>query len=144
MNIIKTPIKFDFLKDKSILLSKLYFKYTGSNIFITLINNENKIFFRCSSGFFKGVNTKQKKNVVVAKNLGQLVLLRLYKSNVRQLLFITFLTKYRCRFLLKSFFFGMGFLRYNLKNFRIISMKIKQKIVRNGIRLKAKRTKRIF
>ena len=133
VNLLKKPLKFQYVSRKFFTYCRIYFKYTGSNIFGTITNNKGEVCFRYSSGFFKGLRTrKEKTTVFVAQQLGQLICLRMYRSNAKSVYFVPLINHRKARVLIRFMGFGFRFIRF----FKIKYIFIKRKVMRNGIRLK--------
>ena len=114
---------------------RVYFKYTGSNFFGTITNNLGDVAFSYSSGIFKNSRTrKEKTTIFVVRQLGELLALRLYKSNATEISFRPYINHIKVRTLLKNLFYG--FRVVNRFNMVFSSSVIKRKIMRNGVRLK--------
>ena len=62
VNAIRRKIKFQQVSMKFFRRSRIYFRYTGSNIFGTITNNLGEVAFVYSSGIFKGLDTRKEKN----------------------------------------------------------------------------------
>ena len=91
INLLKVKTKFQYIYKKGLRYCKLFFKFTGSNFFGTITNLQGDVIFSYSSGFFSGLRTrKEKTTVFVAKQLGEVLALRLYKSNAKEITFIPF------------------------------------------------------
>jgi len=133
INLLKVPSKFQYISEKFFNYCRVYFKFTGSNIFLTITDNRGDVKFSYSSGIFKGVKIrKERVTVFVSRQLGQLACVRLYKSNARSISLIPLINHRRTRVLLKFLLKGFRFIR--LVKIKHIFMKVK--VMRNGIRLK--------
>ena len=133
VNLLKISSKFKYVSKRFFTYCRIYFKYTGSNIFGTITDNKGAVCFRYSSGFFKGLRTrKEKTTVFVAQQLGQLICLRMYKSNAKSVYFIPLINHRKARVLIRFMSFGFRFIRF----FKIKYIFIKRKVMRNGVRLK--------
>lgn len=112
---------------------KLFFRYTGSNFFGTITSVKGNVYFSYSSGFFIGVNTrKEKTTIFLVKQLGELLALRFYKSNAKQILFIPLLNHRKVRTFLKFLYSGFKYMTY----LNFIRVAPKRKMMRNGVRLR--------
>merc|ERR1712054_529042 len=58
INLLKIPSKFQYISEKFFNYCRVYFKFTGSNIFLTITNNKGDVKFSYSSGIFKGVRIR--------------------------------------------------------------------------------------
>lgn len=135
-NEIKIPLKYEKLRFKEPNYCKLFFKNSGSNIFVTLTTNKGEVLFSYSAGLFKKLrNRKEKTTLIVSKQIGQVISLRFYKSNLRGLFFYPEISSLKTRSRLNSMLYGLNFLRTNL--IRYIFLKLR--ITRNGMRLKKSR-----
>jgi len=82
---------------------------------------------------FRGLRTrKEKTTVFVIKQLGELVALRLYKSNFGEIIFTPLINHTRIRLFLR--FFRSGLRLINKPYF--IKIIPKRKVIRNGVRLR--------
>ena len=133
INRLKTSIKFQFLRRDLFEFCIIHFKYTGSNIFGTLTDKKGCVLATYSGGMFKGVRIrKEKRTIFIAQNIGELISLRLYRSNAVNICLMPHLFYKRIRMFLRFFIKGlrvlkMGKIRYFL---------VKRKVMRNGIRLR--------
>jgi len=135
INLLKKKIKFQKVYKKFFNKCRVYFKYTGSNFFGTITNNLGDVVFSYSSGIFKNSRTrKEKTTIFVVRQLGELLALRLYKSNATEISFRPYINHIKVRTLLKNLFYG--FRVVNRFNMVFSSSVIKRKIMRNGVRLK--------
>lgn len=133
LNILKVKSRFEDFQNKTIKYCKLYFKYTGSNFFVTLTNIKGDVFFSYSAGVFQNLRTrKEKTTIFVAKELGELLGLRLLKLLTRETVFIPFLNHRKIKTLLRFFFSGV----VSLGPTGITKIMPKRKVARNGVRLK--------
>lgn len=133
INELKVNIKFQFFFKDFFFFCKVYFKYTGSNIFATLTSNKGDVVFSYSAGIFKNLRTrKEKTTVLVAQQLGQLLSLRIYKTNARYLCFIPYLNNRKMRSLIHSTIYGLNYITL----VKISFIFIKRKVIRNGVRLR--------
>ena len=133
INLLKVKTKFQYIYKKGLRYCKLFFKFTGSNFFGTITNLQGDVIFSYSSGFFSGLRTrKEKTTVFVAKQLGEVLALRLYKSNAKEITFVPFLNHRRVKTFLR-------FLNRGLKNIYILNfvrLYPRRKVMRNGVRLR--------
>lgn len=133
INLLKVPLKFQYISEKFFNYCRVYFKFTGSNIYLTITDNRGDVKFSYSSGIFKGVKIrKERTTVFVSRQLGQLACVRLYRSNARSISLIPLINHRKTRVLLKFLLKGFRFIRF----VKIKYIFIKVKIIRNGIRLK--------
>lgn len=133
INELKIKIKFQLLIKDFFFLCKIFFKYTGSNMFATLTNNLGDVIFSYSAGIFRKLRTrKEKTTVLVAQQIGQLLSLRVYKTNARYICFIPYLNSRKMRPLIASTLFGFNFIR----SVKISFIYIRRKVIRNGIRVR--------
>ena len=133
INLLKVKTKFQYIYKKGLRYCKLFFKFTGSNFFGTITNLQGDVIFSYSSGFFSGLRTrKEKTTVFVAKQLGEVLALRLYKSNAKEITFIPFLNHKRVKTFLR--FLNRGFKNIYILNF--VRLYPRRKIMRNGVRLR--------
>lgn len=133
INLLKVKTKFQYIYKKGLRYCKLFFKFTGSNFFGTITNLQGDVIFSYSSGFFSGLRTrKEKTTVFVAKQLGEVLALRLYKSNAKEITFIPFLNHKRVKTFLR--FLNRGFKTIYILNF--VRLYPRRKIMRNGVRLR--------
>jgi len=133
INSLKKEIKFLFFNHKDFNRGRIYFKYTGSNMFLTITSNIGNVFFIYSSGIFKEVlNKRAKTNYTLASRLGELLALRLYQTNARALNFII-------QFNVKTMY---PFIKKLVRRYKLIRLHcikrflFKANVTRNGIRLK--------
>ena len=132
VNALKRRVKFQEIYDEKFINCCIYFKYTGSNIFGTITNRFGEVLFVYSAGIFKDLHTrKEKTTIFVAQQLGELISLRLYKTNAREIYFIPFINHTKARVLLRFLATGFAF----IKLFKISKVIIKRKVMRNGVRL---------
>lgn len=130
---LRPKLKFQYIEFKHFIRSRLYFKYTGSNIFVTITNNKGEVAFSYSAGIFKDLLTRTEKTTIfVAKYLGELVALRLYRSNAAEIFFIMNINHYRTRVLIR--FLLKGIKLVCVLNFSHVC--IRRRVMRNGIRLR--------
>ena len=121
------------MKKKSLTCCKIFFRYTGSNFFITLTNIKGDVFFSYSAGMLKGLRTrKEKTTIFVVKELGELLGLRLAKLLTKETIFIPILNHRKMKTFLRFFFSGVR----SVGSARISRIYPKRKITRNGIRLR--------
>lgn len=133
INLLKVKTKFQYIYKKGLRYCKLFFKFTGSNFFGTITNLQGDVIFSYSSGFFSGLSTrKEKTTVFVAKQLGEILALRLYKSNAKEITFIPFLNHKRVKTFLR--FLNRGFKNIYILNF--VRLYPRRKVMRNGVRLR--------
>lgn len=133
INILKIKQKFQYISKDLLRGCRIYFKYTGSNIFGTITNNIGEVVFSYSAGIFKHVKTrKEKTTIFIAKQLGELIALRLYRSNATEISFIPLMNHRKARSLMK--FLGSGFRL--IRFFTLSKFIIKRKVMRNGVRLR--------
>lgn len=133
INSLKKLRKFTQIKKQFFNYCRIFFRYTGSNIFGTITNNKGAVYFQYSSGHFKGLRTrKEKTTVFVAQQLGQLICLRLYRSNAKNVNFVPLLNHRKARILIRFMGFGFRLIRF----FKIRFVFLKRKVMRNGVRLK--------
>ena len=133
LNLLKIKSKFQDIQKKFIKYCKIFFKYTGSNFFITITNYKGDVFLSYSAGIFKNLRTrKEKTTIFVAKELGELLGLRLEKLLTKQTLFIPFLNHRNIKTFLRFFFSGVR----SVGSTTITKHLPKRKITRNGVRLR--------
>ena len=133
VNLLKVKTKFQYIYKKGLRYCKLFFKFTGSNFFGTITNSQGDVIFSYSSGFFTGLRTrKEKTTVFVAKQLGEVLALRLYKSNAKEITFVPFLNHTRVKTFLR--FLNRGFKTIYILNF--VRLVPRRKVMRNGVRLR--------
>jgi hypothetical protein len=133
INLLKVKTKFQYIYKKGLRYCKLFFKFTGSNFFGTITNLQGDVLFSYSSGFFSGLRTrKEKTTVFVAKQLGEVLALRLYKSNAKEITFIPFLNHKRVKTFLR--FMNRGLKSIYILNF--VRLYPRRKVMRNGVRLR--------
>lgn len=133
INLLKIKTKFQYVRKTGLKYCKLFFKYTGSNFFGTITDAKGNVFFSYSSGIFSGLNTrKEKTTIFVVKQLGELLSLRIYKSNVGEIIFVPLINHKKIKTLLR--FLISGFREMRLMNF--VKILPKRKVMRNGVRLK--------
>ena len=133
INLLKVKTKFQYIYKKGLRYCKLFFKFTGSNFFGTITNLQGDVIFSYSSGFFSGLRTrKEKTTVFVAKQLGEVLALRLYKSNAKEITFVPFLNHKRVKTFLR--FLNRGFKSIYILNF--VRLYPRRKVMRNGVRLR--------
>ena len=133
INFLKYKVKFQYIYKKGLKFCKLFFKYTGSNFFATITNNNGDVFFSYSLGVFKGYRTRKEKTTIFAvQQLGQLVSLRLYKSVAKNCIFVPLINHRRLRTFLRYFFKGIK----SMKFFYFFKTTPKRKVIRNGVRLR--------
>lgn len=127
--------KLPFVLDKKykFIFWKLFFKYTGSNIFGTLTNRKGDVFLSLSSGIFKRLKTrKDKTTVFIAKELGEIFSLILYKFIIKNIYFLPLINHRKVKSLLRFFFKGL----YLICLCPINRIDPIRKVIRNGVRLR--------
>lgn len=133
INTLKTKVKFHQNLTEILIGSTVFFKYTGSNIYITITTKKGDVLNTYSSGFFEGLRTrKEKTTVFVSKQLGVLLAIRLYKLNARESIFIPFLNNRKARTLLRFLLQGLRV----IKPLKFVRIYIKINVMRNGVRLR--------
>jgi hypothetical protein len=133
INLLKIKTKFQYVSKAGLKYCKLFFKYTGSNFFGTITDTNGNVYFSYSSGIFSGLNTrKEKTTIFVVKQLGHLLSLRLYKSNVGEITFIPLINHRKIKTLLRFLVYGFR----EMKMMKFVQLIPKRKIMRNGVRLK--------
>lgn len=133
LNLLKSKSKFQKVKKSFFRNSRVYFKYTGSNIFVTITNSLGEVKYIYSGGSFISLRTrKEKTTIFLAQNLGELVASRLEKTNAREIFFFPCLNHTKARLLLRYFRKGFKLIR----NFNFSKVFLKRKVMRNGVRLR--------
>lgn len=133
INRLKKSVKFQFLRRDLFEFCMIHFKYTGSNIFGTLTDKKGCVLASYSGGMFKGVRIrKEKRTIFIAQNIGELISLRLYRSNAINVCLIPHLFYKRIRMFLRFFIKGLRVLRMG----KIRYFLVKRRVMRNGIRLR--------
>lgn len=134
VNSLKKKIKFQNVEIKDFYNCCIYFKYTGSNIYGTITKNTGEVVFIYSGGFFQGLRTRrQKSSFFVAQSLGELIAVRLYKTNASEIFFIPLLKNF---FFVRKLLIYMGYGFKLIRAFRITKVILKRRIIRNGVRLR--------
>ena len=134
VNSLKKKIKFQNIEIKNFHNCCIYFKYTGSNIYGTITKNTGEVVFIYSGGFFTGLRTRrQKSSIFVAQSLGELIAVRLYKTNASEIFFIPFLKNF---FVVRKLLIYMGYGFRLIRAFKITKVILKRRIIRNGVRLR--------
>ena len=102
-------------------------------MFGTITNNLGEVLFSYSAGIFKNTRTrKEKTTIFIAKQLGELIALRLYKSNASEIVFIPFMNHRKARLLMKFLSSGFRLIRF----FELSKFIVTRKVMRNGVRLR--------
>lgn len=135
VNSLKKKIKFKkMMQFENFVNCRIYFKYTGSNIYGTITANNGDVVFVYSGGFFIGLSTrKDKTSIFVAQSLGELIAVRLYRTNAKEIFFIPFLKQ---NFVVRKLLLHMGYGFKLIKVFKITKVILKRRIMRNGVRLR--------
>jgi ribosomal protein S11 len=138
LNLLKRKVKFQLLEKDNFKKSRVYFKYTGSNIFLTITNSLGEVAFVYSAGIFKNSHTrKEKTTIFMAQQLGELLSVRIYKTNAKEIFFILFINHTKARVLVKFFMRGVKAVN-RIKFNKVI---FKRRVMRNGVRLAKPRRK---
>lgn len=133
VNLLKIKQKFQYITNDFLKRCSIYFKYTGSNMFGTIINSLGQVLYSYSAGTFRNVRTrKEKTTIFIAKQLGELIALRVYKSNAFEISFIPFINHRKVRSLVKFLSNGFRLIRY----FKLSKFFVNRRVMRNGVRLR--------
>lgn len=133
INILKKKIKFQYLNFDEPIACRICFRFTGSNMFGTITTRKGEVLFSYSAGIFKGLVTrKEKSTIFVAKQLGELIALRLYKSNAKEIQFVPNINHMKMRVLLRFLYEGFQMVSpLNITKYGPV-----RKVMRNGVRLR--------
>lgn len=133
INRINEKLPFVLDKKYKFIFWKLFFRYTGSNIYGTLTSRNGSVYYTLSSGLFpKITKRKDKTTVFIAKELGEIFSLILYKYNITNVVFCPVINHRKVKALLNYFFRGLHVLFLTpIKRIDPI-----RKVIRNGIRLR--------
>lgn len=134
VNLLKSSMKFDFFDRDN--FCRVIFKHTGVNNFGIIVSENGRTLFFISAGFFKGVNKRKAKlGASIPKLIGEMVSLRLYKSQCFRCIFTPV---YKLKDTLSNIqSFLNGFSRIRFVSIYMIFLRVK--VMRNGVRLKKKR-----
>lgn len=133
LNLLKVKQKFQYITNDLLKMSFIYFKYTGSNMYGTITNSLGEVLYSYSAGIFKNIKTrKEKTTIFIAKQLGELIALRLFKSNALEIIFIPFMNHRKARSLIKFLSYGFRLIRF----FKLSKFIINRRVMRNGVRLR--------
>lgn len=133
INLLKVKSKFQYIHKKGLKYCKLFFKYTGSNFFGTITDYQGNVCFSYSSGFFSSLRTrKEKTTIFVVKQLGELLALRLSKSNAGEIIFIPLINHRKIKTFLRFLYSGLKV----IDTINFVKIIPKRKVMRNGVRLR--------
>lgn len=133
LNTLKSKNKFQKIKHKFFRYCRVFFKFTGSNIYGTITNSLGEVKYIYSGGSFINLRRRKEKiTIFVAQNIGELIACRLQKSNAREIFFFPCLNHRKARILLRYFGRGLKF----IKSFRFSKVILRRKVMRNGVRLR--------
>jgi hypothetical protein len=133
INRIIEKLPFVLEKKYKFLYWKLFFRYTGSNIYGTLTSRNGSVYYALSSGLFPKINKrKDKTTVFIAKELGEIFSLILYKYKITNIVFCPVINHRKVKSLLNYFFRGLHVLFMS----PISRIDPIRKVIRNGVRLR--------
>ena len=133
LNTLKSKNKFQKIKHKFFRYCRVFFKFTGSNIYGTITNSLGEVKYIYSGGSFINLRRRKEKiTIFVAQNIGELIACRLQKSNAREIFFFPCLNHRKARILLRYFGRGLKF----IQSFRFSKVILRRKVMRNGVRLR--------
>ena len=137
---LKGDSDFNYAKDLTSLkyTNRVYYKNTGSNLFITVTNGLGEVILTYSSGMFKLVSTKrEKRSYLLSKKLGQIASIKMSKIKKSHYIAILPLSSKRHISTMKTMIYGFGL----MKKTRIIKYHMRLIIVRNGVRARKMKRK---